>query len=605
MAFMLSYTPPLRDVGFALDVIGLDELIARPAFSHVDRETIDALIAEFGRLMADSWGDLNESGDREGVAVDSATGTVRVPAGFREAYQQYVAGGWGAVGAPLEHGGGGFPHTVALVLGEMMGSANMALGLCPMLTQAAIEALGHAGTAEQQTRYLDKLITGEWSGTMNLTEPDAGSDVGALRTRAVPQPDGTWRITGQKIYITWGEHEMADNIVHLVLARRDGAPPGTKGISCFIVPKYLVNADGSLGARNDVRVVSTEHKMGIHASPTCVMAYGDGGEGAVGELIGEIDGGMRTMFIMMNNARLAVGQEGAAVGERAYQLAFDHAMTRVQGRTITGAMTIIGHPDVARMLMLMRCQLDAARLLVFLNARAIDESRHLDGDAKRIAQERADLYTPLTKAWVTDLGVELASLGVQVFGGMGFCEDTGAAQLYRDIRIAPIYEGTNGIQAMDLIGRKLAMRDGAVVAELLADIRATCDVLGAAQRFSLRDYAASLRESVTTVEQATKWMSDTARSNIADAGAGSVAYLQALATVVGGWLLGRQALLAVERLAGADTADESDREYLEAKIASTVAFGALVLPTVASCAAQATTGAAAVMSVPHHALASR
>ncbi len=596
---MRSFTPPVRDLALALDVVGLDDVIALPAFGHVDRSTVHSLLEEFGRLMADQWGDLNQPADRAGVRVDPSTATVAIAPGFHEAYRALVEGGWTAVSAPQEHGGGGFPHVAGMALAEMMGSACMSLQLCPMLTQAAIEAIGNHGTPAQQERYLSRLVTGEWSGTMQLTEPDAGSDVGALHTKAVEQPDGSWRITGQKIYITWGEHSMAENIVHVVLARREGAPPGTKGISCFIVPKFLVGADGSLGARNDVKVLSVEHKMGIHASPTCVMSYGDDGEGAVAELIGEVDAGMRTMFIMMNNARLAVGQQGVSVGERAYQVALEHATTRVQGRTLTGAPTIVGHPDVARMLMLMRSQLDAARLLVLLDARAVDESRHADGDARVAAQERADLLTPLTKSWCTDLGVELTSLGVQIGGGMGYCEDTGAAQLYRDARILPIYEGTNGIQALDLVNRKLPMRKGAVVAEVLDEIRGEAARLEASA--GLEDLAAPLRAAADAASGASAWMLDALQRDVADAHAGATAYCRLLATVVGGGLMARQALVAAGRAGAgggpdADT-DADDDGWLAAKQASARFFMQQVLPTVGALAAQATAGAAATLAV--------
>ena len=588
---MRSFTPPVLDIGFALDVVGLDELITLPAFAHVEKAMVRSLIEQFGKLMAEQWGDLNQPADRAGVSVDHETGTVRLAPGFADAYRALVDGGWTAVAAPLEHGGGGFPHTVGLALAEMMGSACMSLQLCPMLSQAAIEAIGAQGTPAQQERYLARLVSGEWSGTMQLTEPDAGSDVGALHTRAVPMPDGTWRITGQKIYITWGEHDMAENIVHVVLARREGAPPGTKGISCFIVPRRLVGADGSLGARNDIRVVSVEHKMGIHASPTCVMALGDGGEGAVAELIGEVDAGMRTMFIMMNNARVAVGQQGVAIGERAYQLAVEHALNRVQGRTLTGAPTIVGHPDVARMLMLMRSQLDAARLLVFLNARAIDEARHAEGDARRAAQERADLLTPLTKSWCTDLGVELTSIGVQIQGGMGYTEDTGAAQLYRDARILPIYEGTNGIQALDLLNRKLPMRNGDVVHEVLGEIRSVVARLESSP--ALAPLGPPLRAAVDTAESVSAWMIDRLKSAPADAQAGATPYCRLLATVVGGGLMARQALLAAER--AHDHGDADGR--LAARQASTAFFAAHVLPGVGALAAQATAGAAPTLAL--------
>jgi alkylation response protein AidB-like acyl-CoA dehydrogenase len=600
---VLSFTPPLRDLGFALDVIGLEDLLELPAFAHVDRATVGSLLEQFGRLMADQWGDLPQPADRFGVRVDHDRNTTVIAPGFAEAYGALVAGGWMAVSAPAEHGGGGFPQTVGLAMTEMMGSACIALQLCPMLSQAAIEAIATQGTPAQQERYLGKLISGEWSGTMQLSEPDAGSDVGALRTRAVQAPDGTWRITGQKIYITWGEHELTENIVHVVLARRDGAPAGTKGISCFIVPRRIVDADGSPGDRNDVRVVSVEHKMGIHASPTCVLAYGDSGDGAVAELIGEVDAGMKTMFVMMNNARLSVGQQGVAIAERAYQLAVSHALGRVQGRTLTGADTIVGHPDVARMLMLMRSQLDAARMLVYLNARAIDEAHHAAGDAKAVAQERADLLTPLSKGWCTDLGVELTSLGVQIHGGMGFCEDTGAAQLYREARVLPIYEGTNGIQALDLVNRKLPMRGGAVVREVLSEIDAVAGELIALAPTDadLAMLGTRLRSAASAAADASGWLLDALRRAVADAHTGATPYLRLLATVVGGALMARQALHAMHLAA---TAGDDDG-YLAAKRASAVFFGAQVLPAVHSLAAQVTAGSSSTLAIAPELLAPR
>ena len=580
---MLSYQPPLRDLRFALDVAGYADLLAIPGFAHADLATVDELLGEFGRLMTETWSPTNESGDREGLRVDLGAGTIGTPAGFAAAYQAYVTGGWGAVGASPDHGGGGFPHMVSLAMSEMVQASNMALALCPMLTQGAIEALEHHGSEAQKERYLRRLITGEWTGTMNLTEPDAGSDVGAVRARAVQDPDGTWRIFGQKIYITWGEHDLADNIVHLVLARVSGAPPGTKGISCFIVPKFVVQHDGSLGARNDVRLVSTEHKMGIHASPTCVLAFGDNGVGAVGELIGEVNAGMRCMFTMMNNARLAVGQEGVALAERAYQHAVAHALVRVQGRPVTTGepdAPIVHHPDVRRMLLTMRSHIEAMRLLIFENAKALDLGRHApDPYASGHARDLADLLTPLSKAWCTDLGSELCSLAVQIHGGMGFVEDTGVAQLYRDIRIAAIYEGTNGIQALDLVGRKLGMRDGAVMGSLIATMRNSAAAL--AKVPSLAMLEAPLTSGIDACAEATEWMLTTTKANAADAHAGATPFLRMVATVVGGWLLARQALEAKDRAAVGD-ADG----YYAAKVATAAFFIQQIVPAVHGLRAQ-------------------
>src|SRR5271166_3123898 len=451
---MADYVPPLRDIKFVLEqLVDLPGLSKLAAYEHADPGTVFGVIEESGRFMAGVVGPLNRSGDIAGSALDG-DGNVTTAPGFKEAYRQYVDAGWGAVPFSPEFGGGGFPWLVAVVMQEMLASANLAFSLCPLLTQGAIDMLAQHGSPVQQATFLEKMVSGEWAGTMNLTEPEAGSDLGALRTRAVPADDGSWRITGQKIFITFGEHDLVGNIIHLVLARVPGAPPGTKGISCFIVPKYLVNADGSLGARNDLRCVSIEHKLGIHASPTCVMSYGDAG-GATGYLIGEANQGMRYMFTMMNNARLSVGVQGLAVAERAYQDALRYAQERRQGRAV-GAPAgkpspIVEHPDVRRMLLTMKAYIEAMRALLYTNAVSIDLARHHPDRAEREARrELVDLLTPICKAWCTDLGVELTSFGLQVHGGMGYVEETGVAQYLRDSRIAPIYEGTNGIQAIDV-----------------------------------------------------------------------------------------------------------------------------------------------------------
>ena len=454
-----EFTAPLVDMRFVLEhVTDVAGLSAIPGYEHADPETVFGILEEAGRFFAEQFAPLNRVGDVQHSRRND-DGTVTTPEGFTKAYRRYVEAGWPAVPFPVEYGGGGFPWLVGVAMQEMITAANMAFSLCPMLTQGAVDMLLHFGTEEQRERYLPKMVTGEWTGTMTLTEPQAGSDVGALTTRAVPAADGSWRITGQKIFITYGEHDLADNIVHVVLARVPDAPPGTKGVSCFIVPKYLVEDDGTIGARNAVHCVSIERKMGINASPTCVMAYED----AVGYLIGEPNEGMRYMFRMMNTARLSVGVEGLAVGERAYQQAVAYAAERRQGRAV-GAREdspIVEHPDVRRMLLTMRAQIEALRCLAYLNAECLDYAKaHPEESVRAARQELADLLTPVTKAWSTDLGVELASLAVQVHGGMGFIEETGVAQHYRDIRIAPIYEGTNGIQAIDLVGRKLGLRGG-------------------------------------------------------------------------------------------------------------------------------------------------
>ena len=471
-----GYVPPLRDIRFLLEqLVDLPSLSKLEPYYHADPGTVFGVIEESGRFMAEVMGPLNRVGDTVGSTLDG-DGKVTTPPGFSEAYRRYVDAGWGAVSFSPEFGGGGFPWLVTVVMQEMLASANLAFSLCPLLTQGAIDMLTHHGSPGQQATFLEKMVSGEWTGTMNLTEPDAGSDVGAVRTKAVPADDGTWRITGQKIFITFGEHDLADNIIHLVLARAPDAPPGTKGISCFIVPKHLVNEDGSLGARNDVRCVSIEHKLGIHASPTCVMSFGEAG-GAIGYLIGEANQGMRYMFTMMNNARLSVGVQGLSIAERAYQDALRYAQQRKQGRAIGAppgeSSPIVEHPDVRRMLLTMKAYIEAMRALLYTNAVSIDLARHHHDPAEREARrELADLLTPISNAWCTDFGFELTSVGLQVHGGMGYVEETGVAQYLRDSRIAPIYEGTNGIQAIDLVIRKLPMRGGAVVRDVVAQMEA-------------------------------------------------------------------------------------------------------------------------------------
>ncbi len=430
---MSTYSAPVRDIAFTLEhLAGLPELATWEQFSHADPATLFGALEEAGRFVSEVIAPTNVAGDQTGSTLNE-DGTVTTAPGFKEAYASFVESGWGTLPFPSAFGGQDLPWVVGIAIVEMIKSANMAWSLCPMLTQSAIDALIHHGSPDQQATYLEKLVTGAWTGTMLLTEPEAGSDVGALRAKAVPAGDGTWRVTGSKIFITWGEHDVAENIIHMVLARTPGAPPGTRGISLFIVPKYLVNADGSLGDRNDIRAVSLEHKIGIHGSPTCVMAMGDEGEGAVGYLIGEEHRGMAYMFTMMNNARLSVGVEGLSLSERAYQQALEFAQVRRQGRAIGAAKTesslIIEHPDIRRMLMTMRANIEAMRGILYLTAASIDRSRHhpIEAEQRRHAELLA-LLTPVAKAWPTDRGVEMTSLGIQIHGGMGYVEETGAAQ---------------------------------------------------------------------------------------------------------------------------------------------------------------------------------
>jgi alkylation response protein AidB-like acyl-CoA dehydrogenase len=584
-----DYRPPLRDISFVLDhLVDIDALCRLEPFAHIDPESVGGVIEEYARFVSEVVAPLNRSGDEQG-ARHLSDNTVVTPDGFREAYTAYVEAGWGSVPFEPAYGGGGFPWLVATVLQELVSSANMAFSTCPLLTQGAIEMLSHHGDEVQQQTFLPRMVAGEWTGTMNLTEPEAGSDVGALRTRAVPADDGTWRITGTKIFITFGEHDLADNVIHLVLARTPDAPPGTKGISCFIVPKFLVEADGSLGARNDVTCVSIEHKMGIRASPTCVMSFGEQG-GAVGYLIGQPNQGMRYMFTMMNTARLSVGLEGLAIAERAYQDAAAYAQERRQGRA-PGAPAgesspIVDHPDVRRMLLTMKASIDAMRSMIYVAAEHLDLAvGHPDEGVRRAAAERVDLLIPMCKAWSTDLGVEVTSLAIQVHGGMGYVEETGVAQHYRDARITPIYEGTNGIQAMDLVGRKLPMRSGGVISDLLAEMRALDHPLAAAGD-DLASVRRNLAEAVATLSDTTDWMLEHGLVDVRDALAGASPYLRMCALVTGGWLMARQALAARGALADGG----GDERLLRAKVATARFYAEQLLPAVQGLAGPATAG---------------
>lgn len=564
----LDYRAPLDDIRFALrHIANLDALSELNGFEHADPELIDGLLAEAARFFEQVVAPTNRVGDTVG-SQRNEDGSVTAAPGLVAAHRQYVAAGWNAVAMPTDYGGGGFPWLLGIAVQEMLASANMGYSLCSLLTQAAIDALVHHGSEQQKETYLPKMVSGEWSGTMNLTEPQAGSDVGALTARAKPNGDGTWRIIGQKIFITWGEHDLTDNVIHLVLARTPGAPVGTSGISLFVVPKFLVGDDGSLGTRNDVHCTSIEHKLGIHASPTCVMTFGDEG-GATGYLVGEENAGMSAMFTMMNQARLSVGLEGVALGERSYQQALGHALQRRQGTALGGApgesSLIIEHPDVARMLLDMRSAIAAMRGLCYRNAEALDLAAKAPDETTRIqASERAALLTPLSKAWCSDLGCELTSTAIQVFGGMGYIEETGVAQHFRDVRIAPIYEGTNGIQALDLVGRKLPMRDGEVVAELLASVATTVE--SAAEFAGLRVVADHLATAHTATVAATEWLLERLSSERADAFAGATGYLEMLAVTTAAQALADGAVDAAKhRDFDADSADSdvaADRAVL-------------------------------------------
>ena len=524
----MSFTPPSNDLFFALKVnAGIAELAAAPRFAAASDDLVAAIVEGIGQFAAGEWAPLQRIGDTQGAKA--ADGVVTLPTGFAEAYRAYVEQGWNAISGPEEFGGQGLPFSLACAVLETLGNANLAFSLLPILTVGAIESILHHGSAEQQALYLPKLVSGEWSGTMNLTEPQAGSDVGALRTMATPISDGPhagkWRIKGTKIFITWGEHELAQNIIHLVLARTPGSPAGSRGISLFIVPKYLPDTASAPGTRNDLRVVSLEHKLGIHASPTCVMSYGDNDE-CIGELIGHENDGLKCMFTMMNSARINVGSQGVQLAGRATAQAVAFAAERVQsaraGAADKSPVAIIEHPDVRRMLLRMRALTEASRALLYYTAGQVD--RGALGD--EAAHSRADLLVPLLKAWGTDVGMEVTSLNVQVHGGMGFIEETGAAQLFRDARIPPIYEGTNGIQAADLVTRKLGMQQGGVLITLMAEI---------AREAGDEPALAGLANDCAAIGA---WMLKEA--SLDDRLAGSVPYLTMCAVAVGGWQLLRQ-----------------------------------------------------------------
>ena len=531
----MSFRAPARDLAFVLtELAGIDRLAATGAYPDYDADLLGAVLEASASLAEDVLAPTNRVGDEVGARYEN--GKVFAPPGFAEAYKAYSDGGWTSLAIDPEYGGQGLPHALAAACSEMMFAANCAFGLLPTVSTGAIKAIAKQGTERQKALYLPKLTSGEWSAAMALTEPQAGTDLAALTTRAEPDGEGGYRLYGQKIFITWGDHDCADNIVHLVLARLPDAPAGSKGLSLFLTTKFAVDEAGALGPRNDFRPGGIEHKMGIHGSPTCVMLY----EGTKAELVGPMHHGLPAMFIMMNSARLDVGIQGVGIAERAYQEALAYAQERRQGKSVwTGQdmAPIFDHPDVRRMLVLMRAKIDAARGVCMLAAVEADLAVHAGTeDARKSAKLREELFTPIAKAWSSDIGVEVASLAVQIHGGSGFVEETGVAQHYRDVRITPIYEGTNGIQAMDLAGRKLGMENGEAMRQLIADIRATCTELSGGELSSI---GARLSAAVDVLEDATAWMS--ARRGQADALAGATAYLTLAGNVTGGWMLARQA----------------------------------------------------------------
>ena len=558
------YRAPVAEIAHTLkSVAGLGKALEQGHFGDLGEDLVDAILAEAGRFASDEIAPLNEIGDKHGAVLKD--GAVTTPPGWKELYQSWIAGGWNGLTGPEEFGGQGLPMLLSVAALEMWNSGALAFGIGPTLTMGAVEALEKHASGELKAKYLEKLVTGEWMGTMNLTEPQAGSDLNALKARAEPTGDGTYRIFGQKIYITYGEHDFTDNIIHLVLARLPDAPAGTRGISLFLVPKFFVGDDGSLGARNDVFCSGLEHKLGIHASPTCTMIYGDGkfGDtpGAIGWLIGEENRGLACMFTMMNNARLAVGMQGVAVAETATQKAIAYAKERTQGRapghTGEGMSPIIEHPDVARMLMTMKALTQGARAICYSCAEALDMARVSEGDQAKAWSGRAGLITPIAKAFATDIGMEVASLGVQVHGGMGFIEETGAARLLRDSRIAPIYEGTNGIQAIDLVMRKLPMSGGETVKALIADFKADCEAARASNSPALQGVTDHLDAAIADLETATAYM-QTAISDgrQSDALAGATPYLRLFG------LTASVAMLTRGALAGQDAPEAAGRAAL-------------------------------------------
>ncbi len=583
---MPEYIAPVKEIKFTLtDVIEFSEVTALEIFQDASDDIIDAILNEGAKFANEVLSPINKVGDQEG-AILTENG-VKTASGFKQAYQSYSQNGWNSICANPEFGGQGLPETLGIAIMEMIDSANMAFSLCPILSASAIEAIETHGTDEQKSLYLEKLISGQWTGTMNLTEPQAGSDVGALTSKAHMQSDDSYLIEGQKIFITYGDHDMAENIIHLVLARLTNAPEGIRGISLFIIPKFLINQDGSLGERNDAHAVSLEHKMGIMASPTCVMAYGEH-KSCVGYLLGEENKGIQAMFTMMNNARLNIGLQGIACSERAYQMALDYAKERLQGfsvKTKIKKAPIIDHPDVRRMLMTIKATTEAARALAYLNAKAIDLGRcHPDPDVSQKYKGLADLLTPLSKAYCTDLGVENSSLAMQIFGGMGYIEETGIAQIFRDARINPIYEGTNGIQAMDLVGRKLGLDDGKHWRNLLDEILVFAKNLPASDDFT--SIKIQLEKVTHTTLKCAEWLLIEQKNNPSNALAGSVPFLRLISTAIGCYLMAKGALSARKRL---DTGDQ-DQAFLQSKIITSRFYAEQIVPTVLSLEEAITSG---------------
>jgi len=595
---MVPYQAPLTEMRFVMiELAGLERVAELPGFEDATPDTAVAILEEAAKFATGVLDPLNRVGDREGTRL-GADGSVTTPGGFKEAYGQFCELGWNGLAKNPDFGGQGMPHVVAAAVDEMWNAANMAFELAPMLTAGAVEAIERNGSDELKHTYLPKMVSGEWTGTMNLTEPQAGSDLAAVRTRAEPQGDGSYRLFGNKIFITYGEHDYTDNIVHLVLARTPGAPAGTKGISLFVVPKFVVNADGSLGARNDVRCVSLEHKLGIHASPTAVLAFGDAG-GAVGHLVGEENRGLEYMFVMMNQARFGVGMQGVAIADRAYQLASSYARERIQGKPAGAAKDgttpgIVGHPDVRRMLMTMRAYAEAARAICYVTAAALDRAgHHPEPDVRRSELTFAELMIPIVKGWSTEIAQKVAYLGVQVHGGMGFIEETGAAQFARDARITTIYEGTTGIQANDFVGRKIARDEGQALAAALVKAREVQQALAQSRDETLVAIASRLRLGIDALEDCRRYVAGHYRRDPRGVLAGSVPLLELAGIVFGGAQLARAALVATSKLAAGDP----DAAFMRAKIVTARHFADHVLTQAPGLHETIVAGAASVLAL--------
>ncbi|MGE5517454.1 MAG: acyl-CoA dehydrogenase [Bacteroidota bacterium] len=592
---MTAFLPPLRDMEFVLsELAGLDEIAALPGYDEATPELVHSVLEEAGRIAAEVLAPLNTVGDRQGAKL--VEGKVVVAEGWDGAFRTMVEGNWTGLPFPAEWGGMGLPGVVNVAVAEMWQAANMAFTLCPMLTQGATHALLECASEEQKAIYLPKLVSGEWAGTMNLTESSAGSDLGAIRTKAVRQGDGSYLISGQKIFITYGDHDLAENIIHLVLARLPDAPPGVKGISLFVVPKFMVEADGSLGARNDVACVSLEHKLGIHGSPTAVMSFGDNG-GAVGFLVGEENRGLEYMFVMMNHARLNVGIQGLGIAERAYQQARGYACERIQGKP-AGAATvsaIVDHPDVRRMLMTMKASVEAMRALAYVEAAALDKAHAEPDDDKRAGAFRlAEFLNPIVKGWSTETGFDMASIGVQVHGGMGYVEETGAAQHLRDARITAIYEGTTAIQANDLVNRKILRDKGATAKAVLAEVSALAAELVAAPDATLKAIGVDLAEAGRAANTAVDWLLSAATQDARLPAAAAVPLLKLMGVVLGGFQMARAARIARAKL----DAHSGDTAFFDAKLKTAWFYAEHILPQAPALLASITRGAATVMGVP-------